>query len=365
VNKIRPQSRDNSFKTAAERWEAVRTKDPRADGSFYFGVRTTGIFCRPSCPSRTPLRSNVTFFSTSAEAEAEGFRPCKRCDPSRPGLAALHREAVTRACRMIQESGAYPGLNTLAKSVGMSPSHFHRVFKAHTGVTPKQFANEERMARMRAALARSQSVTAAIYEAGFGSTSRFYENPALGMAARSYRHGGQGNQIEFVTAHCSLGFVLAAQTSRGLCALFLGDAPEPLERNLRKQFPHATVTKAGRTFRNTLASVVRMIETGVNKDLPLDIRGTAFQRKVWDALRAIPPGTTRSYSEIAEALGMKRGARAVARACASNTLAVVIPCHRVVRNDGDLSGYRWGVERKAELLRREAQSASLKQHRAD
>jgi len=342
------------FATDAERWEAVQQRDSRADGIFYYSVRTTGVYCRPSCASRPARRENVAFHLTRAAAERAGFRPCKRCRPNQAGLAEQHAAAVARACRLIESAEEMPGLDALAAAAGMSRFHFHRVFRSVTGLTPKAYADARRGDRVRQGLTRTRTVTEAIYEAGFQSSGRFYEKDLLGMTPTDFRAGGQDAAISYATGTCSLGTVLVAATGRGVCAILLGDDPAALIDDLRARFPRAHFTTGDTAFADTVERVVRFVEAPrIGLDLPLDIRGTAFQQRVWQALRAIPAGSRTSYSEIAGRIGAPRAVRAVAQACAANTLAVAVPCHRVVRNDGALSGYRWGVDRKRALLKRE------------
>ena len=339
------------------RWAAVQSHDARADGTFFYSVRTTGVYCRPSCAARPARPENVAFHATAAEAERAGFRPCRRCKPDQPALAEQHAVRVTEACRWIESAETAPTLEQLAKQAGLSPFHFHRVFKAVTGVTPKQYATAHRASRMRSELDRSDTVTSAIYDAGYNASSRFYEtaNQVLGMTPSSYRAGGIDNDIRFAIGECSLGAILVAQSQRGVCAILLGDDPDVLVRDLQDRFPKANLIGGDHAFEQLVAQVVGFVEApAIGLDLPLDVRGTAFQQRVWQALRGIPAGTTASYSEIAARIGSPRAVRAVAQACAANTLAVAIPCHRVVRNDGGLSGYRWGVQRKRALLDREA-----------
>jgi AraC family transcriptional regulator, regulatory protein of adaptative response / methylated-DNA-[protein]-cysteine methyltransferase len=340
-----------------ERWAQVVRRDRGADGSFYYSVETTGVYCRPSCASRRARRENVRFHASCAAAERAGFRPCKRCRPDQPGLEEQRAAAVARACRLIESAEELPGLDELAEAVGMSRYHFHRVFKAVTGVTPRAYAAAHRGKRVRDALSRSGSVTEAIYRAGFNSSGRFYasSNALLGMQPKAYRAGGEGAVIRFAVGDCSLGSILVAATDKGVCAIALGDDPEELARELQDRFPSARLEAGDEKFDQLVAVVVGFVEApAVGLDLPLDVRGTAFQQRVWQALRDIPPGTTVSYAEIARRIGAPRGVRAVAQACAANPLAVAIPCHRVVRRDGAVSGYRWGVERKRALLEREA-----------
>lgn len=344
---------------ADPRWAAVAAKDAKADGTFYYSVKTTGVYCRPSCGARLPRPENIAFHATRAEAEKAGFRPCKRCKPDQPSLIEQHAAMITAACRRIEEADEVPGLETLAAQAGMSPYHFHRVFKAVTGVTPKAYAAAHRAQRVRRELARGTRVTDAIFDAGYNSNARFYEqsNALLGMTPSDWQRGGANTEIRFAIGQCSLGAILVAASAKGICAILLGDDPDRLARDLQDRFPNAQLIGDDAEFARLIAHVVGFIEAPRQGfDLPLDVRGTAFQQRVWDALRRIPAGSTASYSEIAERIGAPRAVRAVAQACASNKIAVAIPCHRVVRNDGALSGYRWGVERKRTLLEREAKS---------
>ena len=340
-----------------DRWEAVVRRDASADGSFYYSVRTTGVYCRPSCAARLPRRSNVRFHATCEEAELAGFRPCKRCRPNEAALAERHTAAVARACRMIETAEEMPDLNALAQAAGMSRFYFHRVFKATTGLTPKAYSAAHRAQRVREELPRRSTVTDAIYGAGFNSSGRFYATSAqvLGMTPTRFRTGGRGTSIRFAVAECSLGSILVAATEKGVCAILLGDEPEALVHDLQDRFPEAALVGGDRDFEQLVAKVVGFVEApALGLDLPLDVRGTAFQQRVWQALREIPAGSTASYAQIAQRIGTPKAVRAVAQACASNPLAVAIPCHRVVRTDGSLSGYRWGIERKRTLLDREA-----------
>ncbi|MGH8382189.1 bifunctional DNA-binding transcriptional regulator/O6-methylguanine-DNA methyltransferase Ada [Pseudomonas sp.] len=340
------------------RWQAILARDPAADQAFVYAVRTTGVYCRPSSTSRLPRIDNVEFFDTPAQAEAAGYRPSKRRGADRTLMAEQHRAQVTRACQLIESAESAPSLNQLAEQLNMSPFHFHRVFKAITGVTPKAYASAHRASKVRNHLQRSSTITDALYEAGFNSNSRFYEssNARLGMTPGSYRNGGANTAIRFAIGQCSLGAILVAQSERGICAILLGDDPQALLHDLQDKFPKANLLGGDAEFETLVAHVVGLIEVpGIGLDLPLDLRGTAFQERVWQALRTIPAGTTASYAEIAQRIGSPKAVRAVAQACAANALAVAIPCHRVVRSDGNLSGYRWGVERKRQLLERERQ----------
>jgi AraC family transcriptional regulator of adaptative response/methylated-DNA-[protein]-cysteine methyltransferase len=345
-----------SFSTDDERWAAVQQRVREADGIFYYSVRTTGVYCQPSCPSRGAKRGNVAFHATRLDAENAGFRPCLRCKPDQPPLAERQAAAVAQACRLIESAPDEPDLETLAQACGMSRFHFHRVFKAHTGITPKAYAAARRAERLKRELAQAPSVTAAAYDAGFNSSGRFYAaSPGvLGMTPLRYRAGGSGEVIRFAVAACSLGALLVASTAKGICSILLGDDPDALVRDLQDRFPKAELIGAEPAFESTVAQVVAFVEAPrIGLDLPLDVRGTAFQQRVWQALRSIPAGRTVGYAELAAQLGMPQGARAVAGACAANPVAIAIPCHRVVRNDGSISGYRWGVERKKALLERE------------
>ena len=338
------------------RWARILARDAKADGTFYYSVATTGVYCRPACPARLARPENVRFHATCADAEKDGFRPCKRCKPNQISLAARHAAMVTRACRIIEQSETVPALDPLAEQVGMSAYHFHRIFKRVTGVTPKDYAAAHREKTLRQALSHGRPVTAAIFEAGYNSSSRFYEtsDAVLGMTPTKFKAGGQSAVIHFAVGQCSLGAILVAQSQRGICAILLGSDPEALARDLQDRFPKAELIGGNRAFERVISRVVGFVDdphTGF--DLPLDVRGTTFQKRVWKALREIPAGATSSYSEIAARLGAPAAARAVASACAANTLAVAIPCHRVVRRDGGLSGYRWGVERKRALLKKE------------
>lgn len=340
-----------------ERWAAVVRRDQQADGLFYYAVQTTGVYCRPSCPARRARRENVQFHTTCAAAEQAGFRPCKRCRPQEAALTAQHTVAVERACRLIEHADAAPCLAVLADAVGMSRYHFHRVFKAMTGVTPKAYATAQRAQRVREELSRTATVTDAIYGAGFQSNGRFYatSSEVLGMTPTSFRAGGQGASMRFAVGACSLGAILVAATVRGVCAILLGDDPETLVCDLQDRFPKAELIGGDADFEHWVARVIGFVEApACGLDLPLDVQGTAFQQRVWQALREIPVGTTASYTDIAQRLGRPHAVRAVAQACAANAIAVAIPCHRVVRHNGTLAGYRWGVERKRMLLDREA-----------
>ena len=345
-------------KTMADpRWAAVLTRDPAADGQFLYSVRTTGVYCRPSCAARRARPEHVAFHPTAEDAERAGFRPCHRCRPDRPPLAEQRAAMVARLCRFIESAEQSPSLDTLAKEAALSVHHFHRLFKAATGLTPRAYATAHRARRVRAELERSDTVTEAIYGAGYSSNGRFYaqSNGVLGMTPTRYRAGGVDTDIRFAIGQCSLGAILVAASEVGICAILIGDDPDVLARELQNRFPRAELIGGDASFERIVAKVVGLVEApGVGLDLPLDIRGTAFQQRVWQALREIPPGTTVSYGDLAGRIGAPKSVRAVAQAVGANALAVAIPCHRVVRNDGALSGYRWGVERKRALLERES-----------
>ena len=359
MNAIRKIDQANASQTERDpRWRAVQARDARADGEFWYSVATTGVYCRPSCGSRTPRPENVRFHSSRADAERAGFRPCKRCKPDQAALSEQHAALVTAACRWIEAEDTAPTLSALARDAGMSPFHFHRVFKSVTGLTPKQYADAHRHRRVRSELQRAGSVTDAVYDAGYNSSARFYEKSSaiLGMQPKTYRAGGAQARIRFAIGACSLGAILVAQSERGICAILLGDDPEQLVRDLQDKFAQAELVGGDAQFERVVAQVVGFVEAPQQGlELPLDIRGTAFQQRVWQALRKIPAGSTASYSEIARRVGAPHAVRAVAGACAANSLAVAVPCHRVIRRDGALSGYRWGVARKQELLARESQ----------
>ena len=344
------------------KWAAVQARDASFAGQFYLAVKTTGVYCRPGCPARMPKRANVRFFDTRAEAEAAGFRPCKRCRPDQPLLAEPHAERIAQACRLIEDADDEPKLDRLAEAVGLSPYHFHRIFKAAVGVTPKAYAIAKRNERMRARLGKSRNVTEAIYDAGFNSNGRFYATSAqaLGMTPTDFRSGGPGQEIRYATGESSLGLVLVAASGKGVCAILFGDHAADLQRDLQKQFPRAKLIAGDAAFQKLATSVIGFVDDPARSlDLPLDIRGTAFQHRVWEALRRIPAGSTASYSEIATKIGAPKAVRAVARACATNRIAVAIPCHRVIHADGSISGYAGGIDRKRALLAKEAKALPL------
>ncbi len=341
------------------RWARVLARDKAADGQFWYSVLTTGVYCRPSCPSRTANPKNVAIHDTLRAAKATGFRPCKRCNPDGPSRESENAALVAKACEIIEQSEDEPSLEQLAQAAGRSPSYFHRVFKTATGLTPKDYAAAHRAGKVRRGLQTKSSVTEAIYDAGFNSSGRFYEQATgmLGMTPTTYRAGGANEEIKFAVGQSSLGAILVASSTKGVAAILLGDDPEALVQNLQDRFPKAHLIGADRDYEELIARIVGFVEKpGIGLDLPLDLRGTAFQRRVWRALQAIPVGTTASYAEVARRIGAPKSVRAVAGACASNNLALAVPCHRVIRNDGGLSGYAWGIARKRALLDREAQA---------
>jgi AraC family transcriptional regulator of adaptative response/methylated-DNA-[protein]-cysteine methyltransferase len=339
------------------RWARVLARDKTADGHFWYSVSTTGIYCRPSCPSRTANPKNVQLHDSLQGAKASGSRPCRRCNPDGPPLETENAGLVAKACRFIENCEEEPSLHSMAKAVGLSPGYFHRVFKATTGLTPKSYADAYRAKKVRDGLAAGTSVTEAMYDAGFNSSGRFYDKSTdmLGMTPSKYRAGGSNEEIRFAVGQSSLGAILVASSKKGVAAILLGDDTEALLHDLQDRFPKARLIGADRDYEAMVARVVGFVEAPkIGLDLPLDIRGTVFQQRVWQALREIPAGATVSYAELAQRIGAPKAVRAVAGACAANKLAVAIPCHRVIRNDGSASGYAWGVERKHALLDREA-----------
>jgi AraC family transcriptional regulator of adaptative response/methylated-DNA-[protein]-cysteine methyltransferase len=354
------ESKRMNLSTDDQRWNAVQQRHKEADGVFYYAVRTTGVYCRPSCAARMPRRENVRFFAEPAAAEKAGFRACKRCRPNAAAPSEDQAALVAKACRTIEQAEEVPTLGQLASEAGLSRFHFHRVFKRVTGLAPKAYAAALRAQRVRERLTDSGSVTAAIYDSGFNSNSRFYaqSDAALGMMPSTYRAGGNGVAIRFAIGQCSLGSILVAATERGVCAIALGDEPDALLRDLQDRFPNAQLRGGDAEFERMVATVIGFVEApALGLDLPLDLQGSAFQLRVWQALRAVPAGKTVSYTDIAHRIGRPDAVRAVAGAVAANPVAVAIPCHRVIRRDGSISGYRWGVERKRALLSREGQRA--------
>ena len=347
--------------TSAEqdpRWQALVNRASRAEGAFYYSVRTTGVYCRPSCTARLARPENVQFHATREEAEKAGFRPCKRCKPDQAAPGEDQNRRIVAACRLIENADTPPSLEQLAAHAGLGIHYFHRVFKATMGLTPKAYAAAHRNNRVRKALNDRETVTEAIYESGFNSNGRFYEtaNRVLGMTPSSYRGGGPSVEINFATGECSLGSILVARSELGVCAILIGSDPDDLIRDLEARFPRANLARGDAGFESLAARVIAFVESPkLGLDLPLDIRGTAFQQRVWQALQKIPAGSTAAYGDIARLIGSPKAVRAVAKACSANALAVAIPCHRVVGSDGSLSGYRWGVERKRALLEKESQ----------
>jgi AraC family transcriptional regulator of adaptative response/methylated-DNA-[protein]-cysteine methyltransferase len=338
-------------------WEALETRDARMDGVFYYAVVSTGVYCRPTCPSRRPRRENVVFFQRRDAAERAGFRPCRRCKPERERARDARSELVEKICRHLERHlDEAVTLEGLSRELGLSPFHLQRTFKAATGISPRAYADFCRLESFKAELREGRSVTTALYEAGYGSTSRLYERAAsqLGMTPTAYRRGGAGVAIRYDVLETPLGLLLIGATAKGICAIQMGDSRSALEESLHAEFPAADCQRDPVFLKRWEESLREHLDGRLHKlDLPLDIQATAFQRRVWEYLQTIPYGRTQSYGEIARALKQPRAARAVARACASNPVAVVIPCHRVVRGDGDTGGYRWGAERKRKLLEME------------
>lgn len=342
----------SSFSTAEERWQAVMDRSPEADGAFLFAVRTTGVYCRPSCPARLPRRENVAFFDLPGEAEAAGFRACLRCKPGEVGTA---QRAVLQVKHLIDTAETAPSLGELAGAVGMSSFHLQRVFKRSTGLSPKQYALSVRSERLKAGLKAGKSVTTAMYDAGHDAPSTLYAptTDALGMPPRAYQRGGANQTIWYAVVPSSLGPMLVAATERGLVAVRFGVAAD-LTGELRQEYPQATLVAAPEVVEPYVdALLTHLAGQRPTLSLATDVEGTAFQRRVWDALLTVPYGETRSYAQLAEMIGAPSAVRAVARACATNPVALVVPCHRIVRQSGALSGYRWGIERKRTLLEQE------------
>lgn len=342
------------------RWARIVARDKTADGRFWYSVSTTGVYCRPSCPSRLANPKNVQLHDTLEGARATGFRPCRRCNPDGPSIECENAALVAKACRLIEDRAEEPSLEELASAIGRSPSYFHRLFKASTGLTPKEYAAAHRAKKVRQGLVSCDTVTEAIYDAGFNSSGRFYANATdmLGMTPSQYRAGGTSEEIKFAVGQTSLGAIVVASSKKGVAAILLGDDPHELVRSLQDRFPKARLIGGDRDYEALVARVVGFVEApSIGMNLPLDVRGTAFQQRVWQALREVPVGETVCYAEIARRIGSPQAARAVAAACAANNLAITIPCHRVVRTDGALSGYAWGVERKRALIDREASQA--------
>ena len=349
-----PVTRRVSSRAEARYWQATLARDPRADGAFFFGVKSTQIYCRPSCPARRPLRKNTLFFSTTSDAEREGFRPCRRCKPDEIPAAV---RIVQRAAQVLESDlDEQANVGALARKIGVTTSALRRAFRQQAGLTPKELAAALRLQKFKKLLREGNSITDALYATGYGSASRVYErsDAHLGMTPATYQKGGKGMRIRYTTAKSSLGEVLVAATERGVSAVYLGDTGPKLVSELREEYPRAEIAAEKGAFSNWVEEIVARVEGNApRRELPLDLQATAFQRRVWQELQRIPRGATRTYSQIARAVGKPRAIRAVARACATNPVSIVVPCHRVVRADGNLAGYRWGLSRKEKLLERE------------
>lgn len=358
MNNVTPKRIDKiAYITDDARWQAVIGRDKNADGQFFYAISTTKIYCYPSCPSRLALRSHTLFFENTTTAELAGFRPCKRCKSDQDTPENRDTLIITQACRFIENADVIPSLDTMAQSQNLSRYHFHRLFKSITGVTPRAYAIAHRTAKIRAELTRNTTITNAIYQAGFNGNGRFYatSTKVLGMTATNYKNGGNSETIHYSIGKCSFGSIMIARSEKGICAILIQDDEEPLFDDLKNRFPKATRIEDRSDFKHWLEQVVHFVEAPKKGlELPLDIRGTLFQQRVWQLLQTIPLGTTASYTDIATLLGDPKAVRAVARACAANPIALLIPCHRVVRSDGGISGYRWGVENKRTLIVREA-----------
>ena len=342
-------------------WRAIQDRDVRLEGEFVYGVRSTGIYCRPGCPSRRPRQDQVVYFTSSDDAEVAGYRACKRCQPQSALGADAQVEIVQRACYLIESRhGTSLPLAELSQHLAISPSHLHRIFKSVMGLTPHQYAAGQKLNQFKALVREGEDLTGALYEAGYGSSSRLYENAArrLGMTPGSYRQGGKGLQIRFTFVDTFIGRMLVAATSQGICAVSFGEDDVLLEGFLRQEYPHASLSRDDLAFKDWAEMLANHLKgLRPHLDLPLDVQATAFTMRVWEELRRIPYGETRTYTEIAQAIGRPKAVRAVANACASNPAAVINPCHRVVRSDGSLGGYRWGIKRKEALLAREKEGA--------
>ena len=337
-------------------WTAVKNRDSGAEGTFVYAVKTTGVYCRPGCSSRLPKRSNVEFYSVASDAEQAGYRPCKRCSPDSTPMTEVKAGLITAACRRIESSPVQPSLAELAAEANMSPGHFHRLFKKLTGITPKEYATTKQSDRFLGALDNGSSVTSAVYQAGYSGPGRAYDQlkSRLGMTPSEYGKGAPGITIRYALAECFLGWTLVAATDRGICAVMFGDNPSVLPGLIRERFPEADLQESSADENKVLKKAIAEINIPSDKfDLPLDIIGTAFQKRVWKALMEVPPGETAGYRDIAERIGRPKAVRAVAGACAANKIALFIPCHRIIRRDGGLGGYRWGLERKRIILERE------------
>lgn len=360
MNALAPkQLIEHLYSTDDLRWQAVVARDKDADGQFFYAISTTGIYCYPSCPSRLALRANTQFFDTSLDAEHAGFRPCKRCKSNLATPSSRDAIIIARACRLIETLDEIPSLETLAQSQNMSSYHFHRLFKSITGITPRAYAVANRAHKIRTELTQDTSITDAIYHAGFNSNGRFYatSKEVLGMTATNFKNGGKSETIHYSIGACSFGSIIVAHSEKGICAILIHDDDKPLFADLQSRFPKATLIEDKSDFKHWLEQVIHFVEAPKKGlELPLDIRGTLFQQRVWQLLQNIPLGTTASYTDIATKLGDPKAVRAVARACAANPIALLVPCHRVVRSDGGISGYRWGVENKRMLITREAKA---------
>lgn len=370
-NSMRVSANPMNSKIAARRWDAVKNRLRRADGSFVFGVRTTKIYCRPSCPSRRPKSGNVLFFRGPREAERAGYRACLRCRPNVASPDGGSTRLVEQLCNRIDASlaenpDAHLTLAELSRSLGASPHQVERLFQRILGITPRQYTDARRMAQLKSSLRKGEKVAMATYDAGFGSSSRLYERASshLGMTPATYRRGGAGMNIAYTILPCSLGRVLVAATGRGISAVYLGDSSAALEKALGREYPHAEIRRDSNGMSKWVSGVLaRLRGSEPHAELPLDVHATAFQRRVWEELRRIPRGSTRTYTEVARAIGKPRAIRAVARACATNPVSIVVPCHRVIRGDGSLAGYRWGLERKRALLASESAPAAPRNQR--
>ena len=347
-------------KSDEAQWQAVLAKDVRSDGQFVFAVSSTGVYCRPSCPSRRPRRERVSFFQSPNAAELAGFRACRRCHPRDEPIVDPQLQMAQQICRIIEANDGEPiTLAALSEQLGVSSFHLQRTFKNVMGITPRRYAETCRVNKFKQGVRQGEAITSAIYDAGFGSSSRLYEHAAaqLGMTPATYGKGGRGAVINYAIVETQLGRLLVAATSKGVCSVMLGDSDASLEANLLREFPAAEIRRDDRPLQSSVKAIVEHLKTRTpHIDLPLDIQATAFQRQVWEQLRAIPYGQTHSYSDVAKAIGQEKAVRAVARACATNPVALVIPCHRVIREDKSLGGYRWGLERKKKLLETEARA---------
>jgi AraC family transcriptional regulator of adaptative response/methylated-DNA-[protein]-cysteine methyltransferase len=346
------------------KWRAVLRRDSSRDREFVYAVRSTGIYCRPSCPSRRPRRAQVAFFAVPVAAERAGYRPCRRCKPNLAAGNGRHAQAaaVVALCRAIEQDPDRPAkLAALAQQAGTTTHRLHRAFRSVLGITPRQFADALRLRRLKGRLQLGVDVTTALYDAGYGSASRLYEraNAQLGMTPATYGKGGKGMDIAYTIEECALGKVLVAATARGVSAVYLGSEEQPLERELKAEYPNAALRRDANSLGPWVRAIVMHLGRGGERrlDLPIDVEATAFQRRVWEELRKIPYGATRTYSQVARAMGRPSAVRAVARACATNPVSIVVPCHRVIREDGALAGYRWGLDRKKALLEHEQSAA--------